>query len=56
MTMKVKAAPAAFFQENVMAASNSAQSCNDPDRLSWEDVEECGLQPVAAGSQDASEE
>ncbi|MBB3923733.1 hypothetical protein [Xanthomonas arboricola] len=52
--MKVKAASAACFQEIAMTAANAPQFHQDPDRLNWADVEECGLQPVATGS-DASD-
>jgi hypothetical protein len=46
--MKVRTATAVFSEDAIMTVANDPQFDQDPDRLSWTDVDECGLQPAEA--------
>lgn len=48
ITMKVRTATAVFSEDAIMTVANDPQFDQDPDRLSWTDVDECGLQPAEA--------
>jgi len=54
ITIKVRTAAAVFFEDAIMTVANDPQFDQDPDRLSWTDVDECGLQPAEAS--EASDE
>lgn len=43
-----------LFEDAIMTVANDPQFDQDPDRLSWTDVDECGLQPAEAS--EASDE